>query len=140
MQREHAFTAARWLFALLYFGTGVVIALSLFGLVSPPQQPTVPASAFTAALTQSRFIDPLLSLCFLVGGAALALSRTAPLGIVVLAPAVVVIFCFHLVLSGQWVWGSLNLAWLALLAWHYRAAYRPLWSHSPLGAGAQRGA
>src|SRR4051812_22379739 len=97
VQREHIFTAARWLFALLYFGTGVVIALSLLGLVSPLQQPTGPASAFPAALTQSRFIDPLLSLCFLLGGGALALSRTAPLGVVVLAPAVVIIFCFHLV-------------------------------------------
>jgi hypothetical protein len=47
----------------------------------------------------------------------------------VLTPVVVGIFCFHLALSGQWLWGTANLVWLLALAWHFRAAFRPLWSY-----------
>jgi hypothetical protein len=35
--------------------------------------------------------------------------RTAPLGIAMLAPVVAVIFLFHLVLTGNWIQGTLNL-------------------------------
>jgi len=134
--REHLFTAARVVFALFYFGTGVAITVfQLFGWGHPPSQPNVAAQAFTDALTQSRFLDPLLGLSYLVGGGALLFRRTAPLGLAVLAPVVLVIFTFHLVLSGQWPWGTLNLAWLLVLAWHFRSAFRPLWTY-PLPARA----
>lgn len=131
MRREYLFTAARVVFALFYFSTGVAIALFLlFGLGGPPSQPNLAAKAFTDALSQSRFLDPLLALSYLVGGGALLFRRTAPLGLTVLAPVVLVIFTFHLVLSGQWLWGSLNLAWLLVLAWHFRSAFRPLWTYT----------
>ncbi|MEP6938266.1 MAG: hypothetical protein ABI846_00765 [Rudaea sp.] len=135
MRREYIFTAARWLFALLYLSTGVAIALiTLFGIGGPPPQPNADAQAFTDALTRSHFIDPLLALCYLVGGGALLFRLTAPFGLVVLAPVIVVIFFFHVVLSGQWPWGSLNLAWLLFLAWHFRAAFQTIWSHdTPAG-------
>jgi len=123
-------TALRWLFGLFYFGTGVAIFLYVaFGIGAPPPQPTPQAAAFTAALSQSHIIDPLLSLAYLVGGAALLFRRTAPLGVLVLAPVVLVIFCFHLALSGQWIWGSVNLGVLLLLAWQVRSAFVPLWNH-----------
>ncbi len=74
-------------------------------------------------------MDPLLALTCLFGGAALLMPRTAPLGIVVLAPVVVIIFFFHVVLSGNWIWGTLNLIALAGLAWGYRKAFSSLWNY-----------
>lgn len=55
--------------------------------------------------------------------------RTAPLGIVMLAPVVVVIFLFHVVLTGNWPWGTLNLAWIAGLGWRYRRGFTALWTY-----------
>lgn len=130
MHQHRIVTVARWIFGLFYFATGVAIFLyAFFGIGSPPSQPTPQATEFTLALTASHFIDPLLSLAYLFGGGALLIRRCAPLGIVVLSPVVLVIFCFHLVLSGQWLWGTINLAWLLMLAWQFRAAFRPLWSY-----------
>lgn len=130
MQYQRSVTIARVVLGLFYFATGVAIFLHVgFGIGGPPDQPTREAGAFTAALTASHFIDPLISLAYLVGGGALLRHRSAPLGIVVLAPVVLVIFCFHLVLSRQWLWGSVNLAWLLALAWNYRSAFSPLWNY-----------
>jgi len=130
MQYQRIVAVARVVFGLFYFATGVAILLyALFGIGGPPNQPTPEASEFTMALTASRFVDPLLSLAYLIGGGALVRHRSAPLGILVLAPVVLVIFCFHLVLSGQWIWGTANLAWLLALAWNYRSAFPPLWSY-----------
>ena len=129
MQHEYFSIAARWIFGLFYFAVGVWIVFSFFGLASAPQQPTPAAEAFMKALGQSQFIDPLLALTYLVGGGALLVRRTTPLGIALLTPVVVVIFFFHTVLSGQWIWGTINLAWLMALAWHFRTAFNPLWSH-----------
>jgi hypothetical protein len=121
--------AGRWIFGLFYFATGVAIVLATaFGIGHPPRQPTAAAEAFTQALTASRFMDPLVAFAYLAGGAALLRLRTAPPGVVLLAPVVTSIFCFHLVLSGQWIWGSLNLAWLLALAWSVRPAFAALWS------------
>lgn len=129
MRSEAVVAIGRWIFGLFYATTGLAIAaFVLGGLGSPPTQPTPAAAAFASALSASGIIDPLLAASYLAGGLALLRRRTAPLGIVLLAPAVVVIFCFHLHLSGQWIWGSVNLLWLAALALHYRAAFTPLWS------------
>jgi hypothetical protein len=46
---------------------------------------------------------------------ALCFVRTAPLGIVLLAPLAIIIFFFHLIITHSYLWGALNLAWL--LAW-----------------------
>jgi len=127
--------AGRWIFGGFYAAVGVWIALSLLGSASPPPQPTPAAAAFAAALTASGFVDPLLAFDYVVGGLALFARRSAPLGIVLLAPAVVVIFLFHINLSGQWLWGTVNLIWLAALAWGFRAAFSSLWN-APTGVGA----
>ena len=140
MHRISLLLISRWIFGLFYFATGVWIALAQFGLSAPPPQPTPAASAFTNALTASRFVDPLIAVAYLFGGGALLLRRTSPVGVLLLAPIVVVIFFFHLVLSGQWVWGTINLLWLAALAWSHRTAYTPLWNypHVPAQAAATR--
>ena len=134
MHSRKVITAARWIFGLFYFATGVVIVFALFGLGSAPQQPTPASSAFAKALDDSGFIDPLLATVYLTGGAALLMRRTAPLGIAILTPVVIGIFCFHIALSGQWLWGTLNLAWLLALAWCFRSSFQPLWNNESSGA------
>jgi len=130
MQEPRIVTAARWIFGLFYFANGIGMVLhTLFGIGTPPSQPTAEAGAFTVALTSSHFMDPLVSLVYLVGGGALLLRRSAPLGVIVLTPVVVAIFFFHATLSGQWIWGSVNLTWLLALAWQFRSAFYPLWTY-----------
>jgi hypothetical protein len=128
MLSKYCATVARWIFSLWYLASGgmwlITHALGR-GIVHHEIAPG--AVAFQMALAQSRFMEPLLALTCLLGGAALLVRRTSPLGIVILSPVVVVIFLFHLVLSGNWVWGALNLVWFAALAWTCRRAFTPLW-------------
>jgi hypothetical protein len=121
----------RWIFALWYLTTGAVWLVShALGRGAAHDEVTAGSIAFQKALTESHFMDPLLALTCFFGGAALLIRRTAPLGIAMLAPLVVVIFLFHLVLSGNWIWGTLNLVWFIGLAWCYRRAFTTLWSYA----------
>lgn len=86
------------------------------------------AAAFSKALADTGFVNPLMAATFLAGGLCLLFKRTAPLGIVLLAPSVTIVFFFHVFLTGNWAWGAFWAAGLALLAWRFRAAFRPLWS------------
>lgn len=67
-------------------------------------------------------MNPLIMISMVVGGLAMLFHRTAPLGLVLLAPSVTVIVLFHWVLSGNLVWGTLWGLWLLALAWRYRDA------------------
>jgi hypothetical protein len=123
--------AGRWIFGLWYLLTGGAwLVAHALGRGAAHHEVTAGAIALQKALTESHFMDPLLALTCLFGGAALIIRRTAPLGIAMLAPVVVVIFLFHLMLSGNWMWGSLNVVWFAGLAWCYRRAFTTLWSYS----------
>jgi hypothetical protein len=123
--------AGRWIFGLWYVLTGGVWLVShALGRDATHREVAAGAIAFQKALTATHFMDPLLALTCLVGGVALLSRRTAPLGIVMLAPVVVVIFLFHVVLTGNWPWGTLNLAWIAGLGWCYRRAFTALWTYS----------
>lgn len=123
--------AGRWIFGLWYLITGGAwLVAHAIGRGAAHQEVAAGAIAFQKALTASHFTDPLLALTCLFGGAALLIRRTAPLGIAMLAPVVVVIFLFHLVLSGNWMWGTLNLVWFAGLAFYYRRAFTTLWTYS----------
>jgi hypothetical protein len=123
--------AGRWIFGLWYLMTGGAwLATHALGRGAAHQETAAGAIAFQKALTESHFMDPLLAIACLFGGVALLIRRTAPLGIAMLAPVVVVIFLFHLVLTGNWIWGTLNLAWFTALAWGYRRAFAALWTYS----------
>ena len=123
--------AARWIFGLWYALTGGSwLVTHALRRGTAHHEVTAGAIAFQKALTESNFMDPLLALTCFVGGAALFLRRTTPLGIVMLAPVVVVIFLFHLMLTGNWIWGTLNLVWFAGLAWRCRRAFEALWTYS----------
>jgi len=123
--------AGRWVFALWYLlSGGMWLVTHILGRAAVNHEVTPSAIAFTNALAETQFMNPLLALTCLIGGGALLIRRTTPLGIAMLAPVVVVIFLFHLVLSGNWIWGTLNLVWFAGLAWRYRRAFTALWTYS----------
>jgi hypothetical protein len=50
--------------------------------------------------------------------------------LVLLAPVTVIIFLTDTLLDTAWITGTTNAAILVLPAWHFRSAYRPLWSNS----------
>jgi hypothetical protein len=124
-----ALTVLRILYALFFLRTGLfVAAFVLFGLGSEPPRLNAGAQAFADALTRSKIIDPLIALSYLAGGAALLFRRTAPLGLILLGPPVVVIVAFHLVLDSLWGVALVVAAIYALLASDSRARFRPLWT------------
>lgn len=121
---------ARWIFALFYAYVGASwFSFKLFGTPWPEHTETAAAKALTTAFTNSGIVDPLIYAASLAGGLCLFARRTSPLGIVILAPLVTGIFLFHFVLNESWMWGTVHLCFLATLAWAFRSAFVPLWSH-----------
>lgn len=78
MFQKYASLASRLIFALYYFGVGVV------GLAFGDRAKDIAhaPTAFQRALSETGFMDPLLCLACLIGGGAMFFRRTAPLGIV----------------------------------------------------------
>ncbi len=117
----------------------VIVARILLGLVflvfglngllhfmpNPPEPP--PAAAFFGALWQTHYMFALISGTQVLGGALLVLGVAVPFALVILAPVLVNIIAFHLFLSPAMLPMALVMAALeAILAWHYRAAFAPL--------------
>src|ERR1700742_718286 len=127
---------ARWLYGGYFIYTAVMIGRTLWIGGKGVQQPTPEAEAFYDALHATGFLYPLMGITFGLGGLALLLHRTAPLGLALLAPSVSVIFLFHLMLTGRVVWGTEWALGLCLLAWHYRSAYTALWYYASPGVAA----
>lgn len=121
----------RYLYAAYYLFVGVYLALSLAGSIAPPHPKVSDASAaFQGALGKTGFMFPLLAFTYIASACALCFHRTAPLGLVLLAPVAVIIFFTDTLLDTAWVFGALNALVLTALAWHFRFAYRPLFSYS----------
>ena len=113
------------IFACWYFGVGVIGFITN----SPARDAAEATTSLEKAMAQSLFMNPLLCLCCLAGGGALFFRRTIPLGIVILAPLVTIIFFFHVVITKSFAWGTLNLLWLAALTWRYRHGFDQLWNY-----------
>jgi hypothetical protein len=127
--RKVGWSAVRIIFAAWYFGVGVI------GFITnnPAKDAAQATTSLEKAMAQSLFMNPLLCLCCLAGGGALFFRRTAPQGIVILTPLVTIILFFHIMITPDWWWGSLNLVWLAVLAWRYRHGFDQLWNyHEPV--------
>jgi hypothetical protein len=120
----------RWLYAAYFMYVGfIVLGKLLRGGVIHIHEPNAAAQAFSDALGASGFMHPTLAVCYLGGGAALLFHRTAPLGLAILGPPVVIILLFHIFLTGMILWGmGWAAAWL-LMAWRYRNAFVPLISY-----------
>jgi hypothetical protein len=119
-------TTVRWIAGVFYAFIG---ANGLLHLTPMPAGTTPAGIAFFAALTASGFMLPLLALSFLVGGLLLLLDRTVPLGLVVLAPPIVVIPLYNWLLEAQpFTSGPIVVAIELFLAWYYWDRFRSLWS------------
>jgi len=116
----------RWIAGVFYAFIG---ANGLLHLIPMPAGTTPAGIAFFAALTASGFMLTLLALSFLAGGLLLLLDRTAPLGLVVLAPPIVVIPLYNWLLEAQpFTSGPFVVGIELFLAWYYRDRFRSLWS------------
>ena len=119
--------------------TVVIVARILLGLVfmvfglngllhfmpNPPEP--LPAAAFFGALAQTGYMFALIFGPQVIGGALLMLGVAVPFALVILAPMIVNIVAFHVFLSPALLPMAIVVAALeALLAWHYRAAFAPL--------------
>lgn len=110
----------------LFFVYEPLMVVFKYGGTNPPETVTT-ASDFALALDRTGFMNPLIIVSMLVGGAALLVDRTAPVGLILLVPSVVVIACFHWFLTGKYLWGSIWPLWLALLIWRYWPVFSRLW-------------
>ena len=130
MKSPDAVGIARWIFGLFFVAVGTAwFVFAALGRPFPQPINNAEEHAFVQALAASGFIDTLVASTNLIGGLLVLIRRTAPLGIAVLAPVVVVIFLYHTILSGSAIIGSVQLIYFTVLAWLHRSAYRPLWQY-----------
>lgn len=135
MIEKIVWTTARWIFACWYFGVGIIGSITN----NPAKDAAEATTALEKVMAQSLFMKPLLFLCSFLGGGAMLFRRTAPLGIVILAPLVIIIFFFHIVITKSFAWGTLNLLWLIVLAWRFRHGFDQQWNYrEPAQATADR--
>lgn len=107
-------------------------ALTVFGLNGflhffPEGEPSVEAASFVRELVDSGYLMELVSGVQLVSGVCLLTGAFVPLGLVLFAPIVVNIVCFHLFVdepSATAAPGFLLLALELFLAWIYAPSFR----------------
>jgi putative oxidoreductase len=116
-------TVARYLMGLLFF----VFGLNGFLHFMPNPPPTAAAAQFFGALFATQYMIPLIFITQVIGGALLLLGMAVPFALVILAPVIVNIVLFHVFLSPDLIVLAIVVAAIeVLLAWHYRAAFAPL--------------
>lgn len=115
--------AARILLGLVFF----VFGLNGFLHFIPQPPMSGPPADFIGALIATGYLFPLLKATEVIAGAALLAGRYVPLALALLAPVVVNIVFFHLVLAPSGLAVPIVVLLLEIfLAWTYRAAYRPM--------------
>jgi uncharacterized membrane protein YphA (DoxX/SURF4 family) len=120
-----AVIVARILLGLVFF----VFGLNGLHPFMPNPPATLAASAFFGALVATHYMFFLIFGTQILGGALLLLGVAVPFALVILAPLVVNIVCFHIFLSPDLLPVALVVAALELfLAWNYRATFAPLFS------------
>jgi putative oxidoreductase len=108
---------ARLLLGLVFFVFGLNGLLHF--MPNPP--PTPPAAAFFGALAVTGYMFYLIFGAQILGGALLMLGVAVPFALVILAPVIVNIVCFHVYLSPAQLPMALVVAAIELLlAWKDR--------------------
>jgi len=122
MFRRYAPTAARILLGLIFF----VFGLNGFLNFMPPPPPPPPAGgAFLGALVATGYMFPLIKGVEVLAGALLLANRLVPLALVLLAPILVNIVGYHVVLApGGYPMLAALVGLEAFLAWSYRDNFR----------------
>ena len=126
--RRAALRVARCVYGAFILIDGTLRVVSAIQGSPKPKFAQLAAESFNHAIFANPFMDPLLGTSFMVGGLALFFNRTTPLGLAILMPSFIVIFFFHLFLTGQVVWGAGHLLFLLFLGWVYRRSFTPLWN------------
>jgi putative oxidoreductase len=114
--------------ARVLLGLGFVVFATNYFLPFLPQQGAPPAEAlpFLGAFAGSGFLT-LVKTIELGAGVLLLSNRLVPLALTLLAPILVGITAFHILLSPPGIGIALALVALELvLAWSYRAAFAPI--------------
>lgn len=105
-------------------------------LPQPPMPPGSPPAQFAALMGPSHWMT-LIGIVQLAGGLLVLIGRTAPLGLLLLAPVLVNILAFHIFLTGGEGLGP-GLVFTALelfLLYCYRSYFRPIFTtHAEPGA------
>jgi hypothetical protein len=115
-------TIARYLLGLGF----VVFAANYFVPFLPPQQPPAEALPFLGSFAGSGFLT-LVKVIELGAGILLLSNRFVPLALALLAPILVGILGFHLLLAPAGAGVAVVLVALELvLAWTYRQAFAPM--------------
>ncbi len=130
MRIEKLLTILRWIYALLFIIIGARSLLVIAGQFPGSEYPGSPeAKAFAEAIFAKGFISPLMSITFFVSGILIIIRRTAPFGLVILAPFIVGILLTHLMFEPNPTFGILiALLWI-VFAWRFRKAYQPMWNY-----------
>jgi putative oxidoreductase len=118
-------TAARLLLGLVF----VVFGLNYFLHFLPMPPIDGPAATFFGGLVASGYLLQTVKVIEVIAGALLLANRFVPLALTLLAPIIVNIVGFHTVTAPGAKDAVLPLVILALevvLAWRYRAAFRPM--------------
>jgi uncharacterized membrane protein YphA (DoxX/SURF4 family) len=116
-------TAARVVLGLVF----VVFGLNGFLHFLPVPAPPARAATFLGGLFSAGYFFPLLKGLEVTAGLLLLSNRFVPLALTLLAPIIVNITAFHLVLApGNYPLVALILAGELYLAWTHRAAFAPM--------------
>jgi uncharacterized membrane protein YphA (DoxX/SURF4 family) len=118
-------SVARIILGLVFFVFG------LNGFLHFLPQPPMPAAAgaYVGALFATGYTFPLLKGVEVLSGTLLLAGLFVPLALVMLAPIIVNIVAFHLVLApGNYAVVGLVLIGELYLAWTHRAAFAPLFA------------
>lgn len=122
--RARFWAILRCLYAVMFLAAAAILVQGMLpGATPPPPEPTDAAQSLLEALTASGFVQPALVLCYIIAALALLRHQTAPLGLALVGPPVIVIMLFHALLSGRVLWAlPWGVIWLALV-WRYRRAF-----------------
>lgn len=115
-------TVARIILGTVFFVFGLNGFLQFLPTPPVPEQ----AGSFLAGLAAAGYFFPLLKGVEVVAGAMLLANRFVPLALTLLAPIIVNIAAFHVLLAPGFGMVALLLSTEIYLAWAYRAAFAPL--------------
>ena len=130
MKIDKLLTPLRWVYALLFLLIGARSLLVIAGVLPSSEYPgSLEAKAFAEAIFSKGFVSPLMSITFFVSGILIIIKRTAPFGLVLLAPIVLSILLTHLMFEPNPLFGIFIASLWALFAWRFRKAYQPMWNY-----------
>jgi len=114
-------TVARILLGLMFFVFGLN---GFLNFMPPPPPPPEAAGKFVGALVATGYMFPLIKGTEVIAGLFLLSGRLVPLGLTLLAPIIVNIAAFHLILAPSVGMVVVLLALEIYLAYAYRASFR----------------